>query len=148
MTAGARDQRPAAERADVLLAVAAGGAVGSLARYALSLVFPHHDGGFPVATLLVNVIGCLLIGVLMATITEVGRPHRLLRPFFGVGVLGGFTTFSTYVFDVIDTGTAGAAVVAVVYGVGTVVASIGATMAGLVATRALLRPRRARGEHP
>lgn len=126
--------------------VALGGAIGSAARYGLSVAFPHHAGQFPLATLLVNVVGCVLIGALMATITEAGNPHRLLRPFFGVGVLGGFTTFSTYVVEVIDTGTAGAVAVAVFYGVGTVLAAIIATMAGLITTRAVLR--RSRGEHP
>jgi CrcB protein len=47
------------------------------------------------ATLLVNLSGCLLIGVLMVVILEITQPHRLARPFLGVGLLGGYTTFST-----------------------------------------------------
>ncbi len=127
-------------RWDVLLAVGAGGAIGSLARYGLAVALPTTPGEFPLATLLTNVLGCLLIGALMAALTELGRPHRLLRPFFGIGLLGGFTTLSTYVVEVIDAGRAGAPAVAVLYGVGTVVAALVAVAAGLVLTRAALRP--------
>lgn len=126
--------------------VAAGGAVGSVARYGLSVAFPHRAGELPLATLLVNVVGCLLIGALMATILESANPHRLLRPFFGIGVLGGFTTFSTYVVEVIDTAEAGAVPLALLYGAGTILAALTATAAGLITTRAMLR--RTRGEHP
>lgn len=129
-------------RWDVVLAVAAGGAIGSLARYGLAVAWPAAPGAVPWATLLANVGGCLLIGVLMATLTEAGRPHRLLRPFVGIGVLGGFTTFSTYAVEVIDAGTAGAPGVAVLYGIGTVVGALLAVAAGLVLTRAVLRRRR------
>lgn len=138
---GARRRWPAAERADVLLAIALGGAIGSLARYGLSLAFPFARGEFPLPTLLANVVGCVLIGALMAAITEATSPHRLLRPFFGVGVLGGFTTFSTYVVDAIDTTAAGGVTVALLYGLGTVLASIVAVISGLLITRALLRAR-------
>ncbi|MPY77482.1 MAG: fluoride efflux transporter CrcB [Actinophytocola sp.] len=122
------------------LAVAAGGAIGSLARYGLAVALPATPGEFPWATLLANVGGCLLIGALMAALTEAGRPHRLLRPFFGIGVLGGFTTLSTYVVEVIDAGAAGAPGVVVLYGVGTVVAALLAVAMGLILTRAALRP--------
>jgi CrcB protein len=131
-------------RADVLLVIAAGGALGSLARYGLSLAIPHGAGQFPVATLLVNVVGCLLIGGLMATITESSRPHRLLRPFFGIGLLGGFTTFSTYAVEVLQSDP----VVAVLYATATVLLALVATAAGLIAARALLRRGRFGGEHP
>jgi CrcB protein len=50
--------------------------------------------------LLVNVAGCAVIGVFMVVIAEVWAAHRLVRPFFGTGVLGGFTTFSTYAVGV------------------------------------------------
>lgn len=134
-------------RWDVPLAVAAGGAIGSLARYGLAVALPTPPGGFPWATLLANVCGCLLIGALMAALTEAGRPHRLLRPFVGIGVLGGFTTLSTYVVEVIDAGAAGAPGVAVLYGLGTVVTALLAVVAGLVLTRAALRTR-IRGTEP
>ncbi|HST65665.1 MAG TPA: CrcB family protein [Mycobacteriales bacterium] len=88
-----------AHPAAVLGAIAAGGALGAEARAGLAAVLPTAGGGFPVGTLLVNVTGCLLIGVLMVLVTETKRGHPLTRPFLGVGVLGGYTTFSGYAVD-------------------------------------------------
>jgi CrcB protein len=84
----------------VVAAVALGGATGACARYGASLLWPTATDGFPWTTLLVNVIGCAVIGVFMVAISEVWTAHRLVRPFFGTGVLGGFTTFSTYAVDI------------------------------------------------
>ncbi|MFI6849034.1 fluoride efflux transporter CrcB [Kitasatospora sp. NBC_00085] len=79
--------------------VALGGAIGASARYGAGLLRPDAPTAFPWTTLVVNVVGCAVIGVFLVAITE-GRPaHPLLRPFFGTGVLGGFTTFSTYAVD-------------------------------------------------
>ncbi|MFC7815214.1 fluoride efflux transporter CrcB [Streptomyces sp. NPDC057367] len=87
-------------QAPVLLAVAAGGALGAAARYGASLLWRTEPGAFPWTTLLVNAAGCAVIGVFMVLVTDVWSAHRLLRPFFGTGVLGGFTTFSTYAVDI------------------------------------------------
>ncbi|MGW7269149.1 fluoride efflux transporter CrcB [Streptomyces sp. NPDC054864] len=94
----------------VVAVVAVGGAIGASARYGASLIWPTAPGTFPTTTLLVNVIGCAVMGVFMVIVTEVRTPHRLLRPFFGTGVLGGFTTFSTYAVDIerlVESGNAG-----------------------------------------
>jgi CrcB protein len=80
--------------------ISAGGVLGASARHALAVALPHLPGHFPWATFVTNVSGCLLIGVLMVLITEVWPAHRLVRPFLGVGVLGGYTTFSTYTVDI------------------------------------------------
>jgi CrcB protein len=79
----------------VLGTISAGGVLGALARYGVA----EAASGSVWATFAINVAGCLLIGVLMVLITERLDAHRLVRPFLGVGVLGGFTTFSTYVVD-------------------------------------------------
>ncbi|MFJ7279562.1 fluoride efflux transporter CrcB [Kitasatospora sp. NPDC098663] len=80
--------------------IAVGGAIGSVARYGAGLAWATGPAAFPWTTLLINVVGCAVIGVFLVVITE-GRPaHPLLRPFFGTGVLGGFTTFSTYAVDI------------------------------------------------
>ncbi|MEU8638356.1 CrcB family protein [Amycolatopsis sp. NPDC048633] len=128
-----------ATRWDVLLAIGAGGAVGSLARYGLSVAIPHARGEFAVATLLTNVLGCLLIGVLMAILTTTPRPHQLLRPFLGVGILGGFTTFSTFVTDTLDAATTGRILASLMYVLASVALCLIAVAAGLTATRALRR---------
>ncbi|UNS95757.1 CrcB family protein [Streptomyces tubbatahanensis] len=86
--------------APVVAAVSLGGGIGAAARYGASLLWPTQAGTFPWTTLLVNVTGCALIGLFMVVLTELRSAHRLLRPFFGTGVLGGFTTFSTYATDI------------------------------------------------
>jgi fluoride exporter len=84
-----------AERGAALAAIAVGGVLGAEARYGLSLL-DRSAIGFPWLTLLINVTGCLLIGVLLGR----GEPaHPLVRPLLGVGVLGGYTTFSGYAVD-------------------------------------------------
>jgi fluoride exporter len=84
----------------MLATIAAGGATGAAARYLIGTTWPTPAGAFPASTLAVNVLGCALIGVLMVLITEVWSRQRLIRPFLGTGVLGGFTTFSTYTVDI------------------------------------------------
>ena len=81
----------------VIAVIAAGGAMGTLARYGVGLTMPTRTGSFPIATLLINVVGCLLLGVVAEMLAERERP--LLRPFLGTGVLGGFTTFSTFAVE-------------------------------------------------
>lgn len=81
----------------VLAAVAAGGALGAAARYGLELAWPAPAAGIPWATLVVNVTGCALLGALLRITSHRPARHRLLLPFLGTGVLGGFTTYSTYV---------------------------------------------------
>ncbi|MFG2618539.1 CrcB family protein [Streptomyces sp. NPDC048507] len=129
-------------RARVLTAVAAGGALGASARYGIGLLWPAASGGFPWATFWINVSGCALIGVLMVLIGEGGRsaPHPLVRPFAGVGVLGGFTTFSTYAVEFSGLLDAGRARVALAYAALTVVAALGAVWAAASLTRLALRP--------
>jgi fluoride exporter len=114
----------------VLAAISAGGVLGALARHGLIVVFPYAPGTFPWATFAVNATGCLLIGLLMVAITETGPVHRLVRPFLGVGVLGGFTTFSTYIVDTQRAVTAGAAGTGLAYLVATPVAALVAVYAG------------------
>lgn len=86
---------------DVLAVIAVGGVVGSEARYGLSYAWPAHGTQFPWTTLGINVGGSLLLGVLMVLVLEIAAPHRLVRPLLGVGVLGGFTTFSTFSVDTV-----------------------------------------------
>lgn len=125
----------------VLAVVSAGGGAGALARYGLLVLWPPATAAFPLATFVTNVLGCLLIGALMVLVAEF-RPGRLVRPFLGTGVLGGFTTFSTYVVDVRRLAADGAAGLAVFYLAATVVAALTAAHAGYALTRRLIRRRR------
>ncbi|MFR9777592.1 FluC/FEX family fluoride channel [Micromonospora sp. MS34] len=129
----------AAHPAAVLGAIAAGGGLGALSRAGVQTLFPHPPAGFPWATFGVNLAGCLLIGVLMAVITA--RPAGpLVRPFLGVGVLGGFTTFSAYAVDVQRTVAEGAPGTALAYLAATVIGALLAVWTGdAVAGRLLAR---------
>jgi CrcB protein len=124
--------------AQVLAVIAGGGAVGALGRYALAEAMPHRRGAFPWATFITNVAGCLFIGVLLVVITEVRAVHPLSRPFLGTGVLGGFTTFSTYAVDT-QRLLGDQPVTALVYFFGTVIAALLAVQTGVVVTRRLNR---------
>jgi CrcB protein len=119
----------------VIAAISVGGALGSVARYGLSVAFPPDRTGFAWATFAVNTVGSLLIGVLMVLVIEVWQAHPLVRPFLGVGILGGFTTFSTYVVDIQRLVGAGAAGAALLYLAGTVAAALAAVYVGLTVTR-------------
>jgi len=121
----------------LVAAVSLGGGLGALARYGLAVLLPAGHGAFPVATFLTNVSGCLAIGVLMVLVTE-RKPHRLVRPFLGVGVLGGFTTFSAYAVETDALLRAGRAGTALGYVGATLVAALLAVLAAALATRAVL----------
>jgi CrcB protein len=128
-------RRPAA----VLGAVAAGGVLGAEARAGIAAGLPVPTGGCPVATLLINATGCLLIGVLMVLVAEAGRGHPLARPFLGVGVLGGFTTFSGYAVDAQRLLAGGHPATAAAALVATPALALLAVAGAATATRAVLR---------
>jgi CrcB protein len=125
----------------VVAAVSAGGVLGALARYGISVAWPHQAGGFGWAIWTVNVSGSFLIGVLMVLISARFPAQRFIRPFFGVGILGGYTTFSTAMTDVQQTAAAGAPGVALLYLGATIIAALVAVWAGTALTTAVLRPR-------
>ena len=117
--------------AGLLGVVAAGGVLGSLGRYAAGLALPHASGAFAWSTFVVNVTGSLAMGLLMAWVWSMDRPHPWLRPFLGVGVLGGWTTFSSFALDGHAMVTAGHSGVAAAYVAGSLVLGITAVAAGL-----------------
>jgi CrcB protein len=108
-----------------ILLVAAGGTVGTAARLALGLVFPDV-GGLPVAVLLANVLGALLIGVLAARLPA----STDLRLALGTGVLGGFTTYSAFMTGTVEL-WADAPLLAAAYAGGSLVLGLGAAALGL-----------------
>jgi len=124
-----------AARWDVLLVVAVGGALGSLGRWALAQAVTTAPGGFPWATLLVNVSGGFAIGVLMVFVLDVWTTSRLVRPFLGVGVLGGYTTVSTAMLDTRALIATDQAALAASYLFGTLAAGLTAVWAGILLAR-------------
>lgn len=119
--------------------MALGGALGSVARYGVSPWIDRGGAGFPWSTLVVNVVGCLIIGAVTVLLEEIGDPHRLVRPFVGVGVLGGFTTFSTCVADVGGLLAAQRPVQATFYLFGTVALGVVSVGCGAASVRAIAR---------
>jgi fluoride exporter len=148
---GPRTPRVLRERWDVLLVIAAGGAVGSVGRWALSEALPHGRDGVGWATWLENVSGAFVLGVLMVLVLDYWPPHRYVRPFVGVGVLGGFTTFSTYMLDTRALLAAGRAPAAAGYLFGTLLTGLAAVWVGVLVARGLVAAlehrRRSRSEH-
>ncbi|MEU6366790.1 fluoride efflux transporter CrcB [Streptomyces sp. NPDC046931] len=122
----------------VVAVVALGGGVGATARYAASLLWPARTGGFPWTTFAVNIVGCAVIGVFMVVITDVWAAHRLVRPFFGTGVLGGFTTFSTYAVEIQKLVDAGEPRIAFAYLAATPAGALTAVWLAMTAARRLL----------
>ena len=133
---------PLAGQGRAVVAVAAGGASGALARYGTGAALPTAPGGFPLVTFGVNVLGCLLLGALLVLITEHRRAHPLVRPFLATGVLGGFTTFSTYTVDAQQLIADGRGGIAFAYLGGTLVTAVAATWAGISLARAAAGPAR------
>jgi CrcB protein len=129
---------PPAHGGAVIAVIAIGGVVGALARYQLGRWWPTPADGFPAATLVVNLLGCLAIGVLLVLITERFQPHPLLRPFVATGVLGGFTTFSTYALDVAQLLEHGRVDTALLYLVVTALGAVCAAGIGMAGTRRVL----------
>lgn len=135
------------ERWDILAVIAVGGAVGSAARYGAGVLWPHDPSQVAWSTFAVNVVGGFLLGLLMVFVGDVWPPHRYVRPFLGVGVLGGFTTFSTYMLDAHALVGAGRPAVATLYVGGTLLVGLAAVWFGIIAGRgaaALLRARTGR----
>ncbi len=117
------------------LLAALGGALGALARWGVAEALPRQDGGWPWATLLVNLTGCLLIGVLTGVLADRSPEPAWARPFLGVGVLGGYTTYSAFAVEVVVLTDAGALPTALGYVLASVLGGVLAVAAGVRAVR-------------
>lgn len=118
-------------RVRLLGVIAIGGVIGSLARWGLaSALGERSPGDWPWATLLVNVIGCLLIGVLATRLPSESGPWWP-RPLLIAGVLGGFTTFSAYALETGALLDEGVPLLAIGYLVITVVIGLAAVRIGI-----------------
>jgi CrcB protein len=117
---------------------ALGGALGALARWVLAGAWPHSPGGWPWSTLMVNLIGYLAIGALLAVLLARFPHSPWLRPFLAVGVLGGFTTYSTFAVDVVELTGSGRGPLAVAYVLTSVLGGVLAVVVGLVVGRAAI----------
>ena len=122
-----------------LAAVAAGGGLGSVLRYVLGFAVTQRVGpGFPWGTLIINLTGSLIIGL----VAELSQTRALgispaMRVFLMVGVLGGYTTFSTFSLDMVTLVGDRAMPLALIYGFGSVLGGFIAAFAGIALGRAL-----------
>ena len=120
------------------LLVGFGGALGSIARFWLSgLVATHVGETFPWGTLVINVSGSLLIGIVLQLALSRAGFNPYLRLFFATGILGGYTTFSTYAFEIYNLSTSAPPVQSLGYALGSVIAGVAAAYAGTLLARAV-----------
>ena len=118
-------------------ALGAGGALGALARYSVELAGNVGPSGFPWPTLSINVSGAFVLGLAVALLGDRARPTPYLRAFVTIGLLGGYTTFSTWTVETVVLIRHHAVWTAVVYALLTVVVGIAAVYLGGAAGRAL-----------
>ena len=124
-----------------VLAVALGGALGAVARYRVNVISVHYFGAdFPFGTLIVNVVGSFIMGVLVETMALVWAVSTETRAFLLVGILGAFTTFSAFSLDFAVLYERGKWTLSAVYVSASVILSVSALFAGLHVMRRLLPP--------
>jgi CrcB protein len=123
-------------RLALLVAVGSGGALGALARYGIELGGGVGREAFPWPTLGINVSGAFLLGLVYTLLAERARPTPYLRAFLGIGVLGAYTTFSTWTAEAVLFVRDGRVWMAALYAVVTVVGGIVAVFGGVAAGRA------------
>jgi len=126
---------------DVLAVIALGGILGATARFELAQALPASPGRFPWATFWTNMSGSLALGFLLVLLLERGRPHRLLRPFLATGILGAFTTMSTYLVETAVLIKDGHTTVGVTYGLSSLIIGVLLAFTGMVGARQIA-PRR------
>lgn len=115
-----------------VLLVALGGGLGAAARFGVSLAVPSRADAFPYATFLINVGGSLLIGLLAGWLAMRGDAGEAWRLFLGVGVLGGFTTFSAYSLETMRMIERSDWIGASTYAIGSVLAGLAAVAIGMM----------------
>ncbi len=119
----------------VLAAIALGGMAGASARYGIARWLPRATDGFPWATFWTNLSGSFLLGFLLVLLLERFPPTRLLRPFLATGILGAFTTMSTYQVEIALLVKDGHAPTGILYGLGSLAAGIVLANVGILAGR-------------
>jgi CrcB protein len=119
--------------------VAAGGMIGAVLRYLVSVAAVKLAGhGFPIGTLFVNVLGSFAMGVLVAAMALSWNASQEVRLFLAVGLLGSFTTFSTFSLDVYTLYERQAYAALIAYALGSFALSLGSLVLGLVCARRLI----------
>lgn len=127
-------------RARTLLAVAFGGGVGAWLRYEANVLHPVlSPPQFPWTTFTVNILGSFLLGLLLTLVFDHWPPTRFVRPFAAVGILGGFTTFSTFEVETARLAGAHQVALAATYAASSLVLGMLAVAVGAAAANAIAR---------
>jgi fluoride exporter len=113
-----------------LIAIALGGAIGTVARFLLDVAYPDPTGHFPTVTLVINLTGSLAIGFLVPLLEATAPRIPLARPFLVVGILGGWTTYSSFAVAAITLMQSGHAGASLAYLAATVVGGLGLVLLG------------------
>jgi CrcB protein len=112
------------------VAVAAGSAIGGVLRYAAARAWPMVPGSWPLSTMGVNVLGSFTIGLLSVVLAARQPASETARVFWMVGVLGGFTTYSTFAIETVWLGESGHLLRASIYALVTLIGCVGAAWVG------------------
>jgi CrcB protein len=122
----------------MILSIAAGGALGSVLRhFAGKGIMALFGSGFPFGTLFVNIAGSFVMGLFVASFAHFGNPSQATRAFLTVGLLGGFTTFSSFSLDAVNLYERGEMASAMLYIALSLVLSLAAIFAGLFLVRSI-----------
>jgi fluoride exporter len=132
-----RSRLPERFQPDVVLAIAVGGALGAPARYGIAQWITVAPDGFPWATLLTNLSGAFVLGFFLTLVIARLPPTRYLRPFFAVGFLGSYTTFSTLAVETVLLIKDGHVALGVGYTLASVSAGLAVAYLGIVGARLL-----------
>lgn len=125
-----------------LFAIAIGGALGALGRYAITVAMPAPAGQMPWGIFLINISGAAGLGFLLTLVAEQFPRARLARLLIGTGFIGAYTTFSTWMVDVVTLVRSGAVAAALADLALSLVAGLVAVIIGMAAARAIVRRRR------
>jgi CrcB protein len=128
----------------VLMAIGSGGALGAVARYEITLAAPVSPAAFPWTTWGINLTGSLVLGVIATLVLERWPPTRYVRPFVGIGICGGYTTWSTFMTETALLTRDHRPGLAAVYVAASVSGGLAATYAGMWAARRPTPARRRR----
>lgn len=108
-----------------IIVVGLGGFVGAVCRYLIGLIPVNEATVFPIKTFIINIVGCIVIGMITVAATKNNTLSPQLLLFLKVGICGGFTTFSTFVLETAELMKSGNALIALVYMVGSVLVGVG-----------------------
>ena len=123
-----------------LVAAMVGGVLGTWFRWGVVTALPVTSGSFPTATFIVNMVGAVCIGVVVAALVEGRRSRPMAASFVGTGILGGLTTFSAFSVETVELVRVGHDLVAALYLVASVTGGVALAWTGLLLTRRRLDP--------